>query len=117
MKIVDYDIVSDGVHWPDYWQARGLVYTEFTDRATGIGNSEYEAAQDALFVIIEQSRDEIHRGSCYGRLGRGQQPGTARRRSSSRQDRWSGEFRAYNNGDGYAELGEQPYYYVTIRVR
>ena len=47
-RIEEYEIINHGVQHSDYFQGCGTKFTEFTDVATGAGNSEREALDDAL---------------------------------------------------------------------
>ena len=46
--VIEYTIVDHGIEHCQYFQGEGTSYTEFTDCATGIGDSAYEAMEDAL---------------------------------------------------------------------
>jgi hypothetical protein len=43
-----HNIIDQGVEHPDYFQGAGVYGTEFSDIYTGIGDSAYEALEDAL---------------------------------------------------------------------
>jgi hypothetical protein len=47
-RIADYQIIDHGAERSDYFQGCGTSFTEYTDGATGIGDSETEAINDAL---------------------------------------------------------------------
>jgi hypothetical protein len=51
MKLTDYEIVRHGVELPDYFQGCGVSFTRFEHVATGIGDMEKEAFDDALEQI------------------------------------------------------------------
>ena len=44
----DFEIVRHGICWPHYFQGCGIAHTPFEHCATGIGDTEYEALEDAL---------------------------------------------------------------------
>lgn len=46
--IVDYQIIDHGVQHSQYFQGCGVSFTPFDEVATGIGESAYEALEDAL---------------------------------------------------------------------
>ncbi len=49
MKLVqDYKIISHGIYESQYFPGCGTAFTEFNDVATGIGDIEAEAFDDAL---------------------------------------------------------------------
>ena len=49
MKTIrDFELVHHGVENSSYFQGCGVSFSPFTDVATGIGNTEGEAIQDAL---------------------------------------------------------------------
>jgi hypothetical protein len=53
-KIVQsVDVVSHGVDNSQYFQGAGVSFTEFDDCATGVGNSEREALEDALESLAQ----------------------------------------------------------------
>lgn len=51
LKIFDYEIVVQGVEWPDYYHGFGVSFSHYDLAYTGIGASEYEAAADAIDQI------------------------------------------------------------------
>ena len=55
MKTIEgYEIIYHGIEYSDYFQGCGVAYTEFTDVATGIGNSEQEAIGDAMDQLAQK---------------------------------------------------------------
>lgn len=56
-RIEAYEIINHGVEWSDYFQGCGVCGTEFTDVATGIGESEEDAAKDALELLSQNDWD------------------------------------------------------------
>lgn len=61
MKTTNYEIISHGCMYPDYFQGCGTSYTNFERVVTGAGCSEKEAFEDALDLIasdgVEVSAD------------------------------------------------------------
>lgn len=55
--IAEYELIKHGVDWPDYFPGCGLACTHYDDVATGIGNSEREAAEDALDQLAQANWD------------------------------------------------------------
>lgn len=53
----DYEILSHGIEHSQYFQGCGTAFTEFTDVATGIGDTEAEAFEDALDMLVQQDWD------------------------------------------------------------
>ena len=56
-KIEEYEILNHGVENSQYFQGCGTAYTEFTDKATGIGNTYSEALDDALESLAQNDWD------------------------------------------------------------
>ncbi len=48
MKIIAYEIINHGIEHSQYFQGCGVSFTEFDVCFTGIGNSAFEALDDAL---------------------------------------------------------------------
>lgn len=48
MKVSKFEIVDHGVEHEQYFQGCGVALTEYSDVFTGIGNSPYEALNDAM---------------------------------------------------------------------
>lgn len=46
--VSDYEVIDHGPEWEDYFQGCGVSFSEFTDVATGIGDSRFEAYEDAV---------------------------------------------------------------------
>ena len=58
MKTInEYEIINHGICHSDYFQGCGTAFTEFIDVATGIGNSEQEALDDALEILAQGDWD------------------------------------------------------------
>lgn len=55
--VVAYQIDELGVHLPDYFQGYGVSHTEYTDCATGIGDTPEEALEDALEMLAQSGWD------------------------------------------------------------
>lgn len=51
MKLTDYELISHGDMYPDYFQGCGVSYTSFENVVTGCGSTEKEAFEDALEQI------------------------------------------------------------------
>lgn len=56
-KILDYSITDHGVEHCQYFQGDGISFTEYTDCATGCGNSAYDALEDALEQLASNGWD------------------------------------------------------------
>ena len=96
-KIADYDIEIHGVDMPSYFQGAGIALTEYTDIATGIGDSEQQAAKDALEQLAQRDWDI---DGCAALLAEIE------------------EFSDVNEiGDIDEDCDEYPQVYVSIRVR
>ena len=54
MKILDFEIIDHGVEHEQYFQGCGVAFTKFDDCATGIGDSLYEALEDAAEQLATQ---------------------------------------------------------------
>lgn len=50
--IVKFEFLSHGIDHPDYFQGCGVAFTEYDECYTGIGDTEREAAEDALEQCI-----------------------------------------------------------------
>ena len=58
MKIVtDHEILQHGIENEQYFQGCGVSCSEFEDVATGIGNTECEALEDALDSLAQNGWD------------------------------------------------------------
>jgi hypothetical protein len=106
-KIEDYAIVMHGLEWPDYFQGCGTAHTEFTGVATGIGNSDQEALEDAMEQLAQGEwdvdsnpalSDEIAKASTFDQV-------------ADNED----DYRDANDGEGYSD--ETPWVYASIRVK
>lgn len=54
MKTIEaYQIVDHGIDNPQYFQGCGVSCTEYTDCATGIGDTYQEALEDALDFLAQ----------------------------------------------------------------
>ena len=51
--IVEFEVISHGIDYPDYFRGCGTSHTQFEDVATGIGNSEAEALDDAMEMLAQ----------------------------------------------------------------
>lgn len=51
--IESFEVINHGIDYPDYFQGCGVSCTEFEDVATGIGNTEAEAFDDALESLAQ----------------------------------------------------------------
>ena len=52
-KITEYEIVNHGIDGEQYFQGCGVACTSFDDVATGIGNTEKEALEDAIDSLAQ----------------------------------------------------------------
>jgi len=55
--IQEYEIIKHGIEHSDYFQGCSISFTGFTDVGTGIGNSEFEALDDALNQLAQNDWD------------------------------------------------------------
>ena len=53
MKIADFSFQSHGIDNCQYFPGAGIAFTEWHFAATGVGNTEYEAAGDALDYVCQ----------------------------------------------------------------
>lgn len=52
-KVIEFQIISHGYMYPDYFQGCGVAFTEFQDVATGCGNDAKEAYEDAVESLAQ----------------------------------------------------------------
>lgn len=95
--ITEYDIITHGIYCPDYFPGCGTAFTGWDDVATGIGNSERAAAADALDQLAQADWDVDGNPGLVAEVN-----------ALSDHDEIIDE---YNDGE------DQPYVYVSIRVR
>jgi hypothetical protein len=50
-QIAEYEIDTHGISYPDYFQGAGVSFTRFEEIATGCGETERDALNDALEQI------------------------------------------------------------------
>ncbi len=104
---MEFEILNHGIDNPQYFQGCGVYGTEFEHIATGCGESELEALDDALEQIAQTAPDrfterlELAILEQYGKPSEDQIP-------------WE-EYGVEFNDDG--ELTDYPdlYYYISIR--
>jgi len=106
-KIEDYEIVLHGLEWSDYFQGCGVCTTEFTDVATGIGNNDREALEDAMDQLAQGDwdlngsqalADEVAKASTVDQVAINEK-----------------DYMVENGGEGFSD--ETPFVYASIRVR
>lgn len=56
-NIKSFEIIDHGVENSQYFQGCGVAFTEFTDVATGIGDSAADALEDALEFLAQNDWD------------------------------------------------------------
>lgn len=56
-KVESYQIICHGVENEQYFQGCGVCFSDFDDVATGIGNTEHEACEDALESLAQNGWD------------------------------------------------------------
>lgn len=56
-QITQFEIISHGIENSQYFQGCGVSFTKYTDVATGIGQSEKEALNDALESLAQNDWD------------------------------------------------------------
>jgi hypothetical protein len=56
-QVVEYRITRHGAEHGQYFQGHGISHSRFTDCATGIGQSEWEAFDDALEQLAQNGWD------------------------------------------------------------
>lgn len=108
-RIEDYEIINHGIEYSDYFQGCGVSFTEFTDVATGIGNSEDEAIADALEQLAQLGWDVESNADLL-----------ADEKKASIQDIVTPYVDAIHDGaEASPDDGkyEYPYVHVSIRVR
>lgn len=60
MKHVEsYQIIDHGIEHSQFFQGCGTSFTEFTDCATGIGATYYEALDDALEMLAQSGEWDV----------------------------------------------------------
>jgi hypothetical protein len=52
-----FEVINHGVEHSQYFQGCGLAFTRFEDVATGIGDSPFEALEDALESLAQNNWD------------------------------------------------------------
>jgi hypothetical protein len=58
MKSIEkFEIINHGVDHEQYFSGCGCAFTEYTNVATGIGDSANEAAEDALEMLAQNEWD------------------------------------------------------------
>lgn len=55
--IKSHEILDHGVEHSQYFQGCGLAFSTFDDVATGVGDSPFEAAEDALESLAQNGWD------------------------------------------------------------
>ena len=55
--IEEYEIINHGVDYSCYFQGCGVYFSDFEDVATGIGDSEKDALDDALDLLAQRDWD------------------------------------------------------------
>lgn len=61
LQLIDYEVIDHGVDHEQYFPECGVANTKFNEVFTGIGDSPYDAGQDAMeqmFESIEETIDE-----------------------------------------------------------
>lgn len=58
MKITEFEIIDHGVENEQYFQGCGTCFTRFEHVATGIGDSPYQALEDALDFAAQAGHNE-----------------------------------------------------------
>ncbi len=104
--ITEYEIITHGVEWSDYFQGCGTAFTEYTDVATGIGSSEREAAEDALGSLAQNDWDTDSNAELSAEVA-----------ELSDRDEISDIVDEYCEDNNMEEPDETPWVYVSIRVR
>ena len=51
--ITEFEIVNHGIDGEQYFQGCGVTFTPFDDVATGIGDTEKEALEDAIDLLAQ----------------------------------------------------------------
>jgi hypothetical protein len=106
-KIVDYEIILHGLDWPDYFQGCGTGYTDFEAVATGIGNNDREALEDAM--------EQLASGDWDGGSNPALDDEIAKADTTDQVAENEEAYRDANDGDGYSD--ETPFVYASIRVK
>lgn len=58
--IQDFEIQDKGFDHPDYFRGAGVAYTKWDDVYVGVGDSPWEAGQDALDALEQAGYDVPH---------------------------------------------------------
>jgi hypothetical protein len=110
MKTIrEYSIEVYGLDMPSYFPGAGLAFTKYDDIATGIGDSEQEAAEDALEQLAQGDWDTESNAELLAEVKTLDDTDEV----VAAED----EFKAANDGAGYDEFDETPSVYVSIRVK
>ena len=56
-NVLSFEVINHGVENSQYFQGCGIAYTSFEDVATGIGDSPFEALEDALESLAQNDWD------------------------------------------------------------
>ena len=104
--IAAYEIIYHGVDWADYFPGCGLAHTEYADVATGIGNSDREALEDALDQLAQNGWDTDSNAELSAEL-----------LTASDVDQVQEAIDEYREDDGDDDDGETPLVHVSVRVR
>jgi hypothetical protein len=105
-RIEAYEIINHGVEHSDYFQGCGVACTEFTDVATGIGNSEREALDDAIEQLAQGDWDVDDNMGLVNDLGR-----------ADNTDEVQAVIDEYGDTVSIGYDAETPYVHVSVRVR
>jgi len=100
--IKEYEIITHGVMYSDYFQGCGTCGTEFENVATGIGNSEYNALSDAVEQLVQGDWDVDGNPDLLNDIDR-----------ASEVDMVLEQVEEFN----IPEDGEWPWVYVSVLVR
>lgn len=104
MKPIEaYAIINHGVEWSNYFQGCSVRWKEFTDVATGTGNSEYEAADDAMDQLARADWDTDSNADLLADI-----------ETASKHDDVQDHVDTYCKD---SDCGEFPHVYISIRVR
>lgn len=92
--IVEYEVIEHGFDAEQYFPGCGVVYTDFVDVATGIGETAREAFDDALDSLAQNDWD-VSKIRGKSRLSRQTVQGYLRSIGISKEDREDTETHAY----------------------
>lgn len=117
--IAAFEIVDHGIEYSGFFRGCGVSCTDYTDVATGIGDSEKEALSAALDSLAECGWDTDNcKGLTDARANASETDVIASLRRSWMPRHWDrcGDC-VQDSCDGCDYDVDPPYYYISVRVR